>query len=98
MTAQIAELIDQTPLLIMALCLPFILIKAGYSRRIALLTGALPVIAVVSGALAVVFGETDRALTGVVAWMLAGALIALTQSWPRDAEDSPAGNPPTDDA
>ena len=91
MTAQIADLIDQAPLLIMALCLPFILIKAGYSRRIALLTGALPVIAVV-------FGETDRALTGVVAWMLAGALIALTQSWPRDAEDSPADNPLTDEA
>lgn len=98
MTAQISALIDQAPLLIMALCLPFILIKAGYSQRVALLTGALPVIAVVSGALAVVFGETDSAMTGAVAWMLAGALIALTQSWPRDAKDSAADNSPTNDA
>ena len=98
MTAQLAELIDQAPLLIMAGCLPFILIKAGYSRRIAVLTGTLPVVAIASGSLALVFGETDRAMTGVVAWMLAGALIALTQSWPRDAEDSTTDNSPTDDA
>lgn len=98
MTAQIAELIDQAPLLIMAGCLPFILIKAGYSRRIAFLTGALPAVVIVSGSLTVVFGETDSAMTGVVAWMLAGALIALTQNWPRDAEDSAADNSPTDDA
>lgn len=98
MTAQIAELIDQAPLLIMAVCLPFILIKAGYSRRIAVLTGALPIVAIASGSLALIFGEADSAMTGVVAWMLAGALIALTQTWPRDAKDSAADNSPTDDA